>query len=160
MSNQSARRGARRVQRAGWCGSGMRAWLYLVVAVLVGLPGWVQAEARTCLRCAGSSIRCSLCARGARPLRVAQGLFGSHAAGQLLIPNLPGLLHSVDQVPIPRRNQALQSDVRACSPGMIVTDERRAHAFSVPVVRMLPSAPSARGASSGHSAVHQPRGQP
>lgn len=59
---------------------------------------------------------------------------------ELLIPNLAGLQHSFEQVPIPRRNQTLQSDARACSPGMIVSDERRAFtSFSVPVIRMLPS---------------------
>ena len=139
MSNQSARRGARRVQRAGWCGSGMRAWLYLVVAVLVGLPGWVRAEGADVLE-----VRWVI--HSLPFVHAEQGRSGSpkgfldRMLQELLIPNLPGLLHSVDQVPIPRRNQALQSDVRACSPGMIVTDERRAFTrFSVPVVRMLPS---------------------
>jgi uncharacterized protein (TIGR02285 family) len=136
MSNQSARRGARRVQQAGWCG---RAWLCLVGAVLAGLPGWVRAQGPDVLE-----VRWVI--HSLPFVHAEQGRSGSpkgfldRMLHELLIPNLPGLLHSVDQVPIPRRNQALQSDARACSPGMIVSDERRAFTtFSVPVIRMLPS---------------------
>ena len=65
----------------------------------------------------------------------------------------------MDQVPIPRRNQALQSDVRACSPGMIVTDERRAFALLGPrgphaALGRLRHAARVRGTRQ----VHQPEG--
>lgn len=117
----------------------MRVWLCVAAAALLGLPYWARAEGPDVLE-----VRWVI--HSLPYVHAEQGRSGSpkgfldRMLQELLIPNLPGLLHSVEQVPIPRRNQALQTDSRACSPGMIMTDERRAFTtFSVPVVRMLPS---------------------